>query len=184
VVIHPAIDAVRDLAVRKGLTADQIDQITLHVHPLVRELTGKTDPRTGLEGKFSVTFACSIALLDGRAGEAEFSDTAVRRDDVRALMAKIEVIPDPDVPHTQAGATALTGAGETVETWVDHARGTPGNRLSDDELRDKFHGLADDIIGRGRAERLADAAFSLGSTSRGTTGTVDAMLELTTPEKH
>ena len=55
VVIHPAIDAVRDLAVRKGLTADQIDRITLHVHPLVRELTGKTDPRTGLEGKFSVT---------------------------------------------------------------------------------------------------------------------------------
>ena len=103
----------------------------------------------------------------------------MRRDDVRALMAKIEVIPDPEVPHTQAGATALTRAGETVETWVDHARGTPGNRLSDDELSDKFHGLADDVIGRGRAERLADAAFSLR-----TTGTVDAMLELTTPEKH
>ena len=77
VVIHPAIDAVRDLAVRKGLTADRIEKIRLRVHPLVRELTGKTDPRTGLEGKFSVTFACSIALLDGRAGEAEFSDTAV-----------------------------------------------------------------------------------------------------------
>ena len=88
VVIHPAIDAVRDLAVRQGLTADRIESIKLHVHPLVRELTGKTDPRTGLEGKFSVTFACSIALLEGRAGEEEFSDTAVHRDDVRALMAQ------------------------------------------------------------------------------------------------
>ena len=179
VVIHPAIDAVRDLAVRKGLTADRIETIKLHVHPLVRELTGKTDPRTGLEGKFSVTFACSIALLDGEAGEAEFSDTAVHRTDVRALMARIEVVPDPDVPHTQAGATALTGDGETVETWVDHARGTPGNRLSDDELKDKFHGLADDVIGRDRADKLADAAFSLKSSE-----SIDAMLELTTPEKH
>jgi 2-methylcitrate dehydratase PrpD len=179
VVIHPAIDAVRDLAVRKGLGADRIDRIKLRVHPLVRELTGKTDPRTGLEGKFSVTFACSIALLDGRAGEAEFSDTAVYRKDVRALMAKIEVIPDADVPHTQARATALTSEGDTVETWVDHARGTPGNRLSDDELRDKFHGLADAVIGRDRAEKLADAAFSLESA-----GTIDAMLELTTPETH
>lgn len=179
VVIHPAIDAVRDLAVGNGLTADRIDAITLHVHPLVRELTGKADPRTGLEGKFSVTFACSIALLDGRAGEAEFSDEAVHRDDVRALMAKIEVIPDPEVPHTRAGATALTSAGETVKTWVDHARGTPGNRLTDDELREKFHGLADGVIGRDRAERLADAAFSLRSSS-----SVDAMLELTTPGRH
>jgi 2-methylcitrate dehydratase PrpD len=179
VVIHPAIDAVRDLAVRKGLTAERIDKITLRVHPLVQELTGKTDPRTGLEGKFSVTFACSIALLDGRAGEAEFSDMAVHRDDVRALMARIEVVPDAEVPHTQAGATAHTGDGAAVETWVDHARGTPGNRLSDDELREKFHGLADDVIGRDRAEKLAEAAFSLK-----TAGNVEAMIELTTPEKH
>jgi 2-methylcitrate dehydratase PrpD len=177
VVIHPAIDAVRDLAVRKGLTADRIESIKLHVHPLVRELTGKTDPRTGLEGKFSVTYACSIALLEGRAAEEQFSDESVHRGDVRALMAKIEVIPDAGVPHTQAGASALTGDGETVETWVDHARGTPGNRLTDDELRDKFHGLADSVIGRDRAERLADAAFSLK-----TGGDVDAMLELTTPQ--
>jgi 2-methylcitrate dehydratase PrpD len=176
VVIHPAIDAVRDLAVRKGLTADRIDGIKLHVHPLVRELTGKTDPRTGLEGKFSVTFACAIALLDGGAGEQEFSDAAVYRDDVRALMAKIEVVPDPAVPHTQAGATALIGAGETVKTWVDHARGTPGNRLTDDDLKEKFHGLADAVIGRDQAEQLAEAAFSLASS-----GSVDAMLELTTP---
>jgi 2-methylcitrate dehydratase PrpD len=178
VVIHPAVDAVRDLAVRKGLTAERIDTIRLRVHPLVQELTGKTDPRTGLEGKFSVTFACAIALLDGRAGEGEFSDTAVARPDVRALMARIEVAPDPEVPHTQAGATAMTGDGETVEIWVDHARGTPGNRLTDDELREKFHGLADGVIGRDQAEKLADAAFSLK-----TTGDVEAMLELTTPEK-
>jgi 2-methylcitrate dehydratase PrpD len=178
VVIHPAIDAVRDLAVRKGLTADRIDKIKLHVHPLVKELTRKTDPRTGLEGKFSVTFACSIALLDGRAGEAEFSDKAVHREDVRALMARIEVHPDAAVSHTQAGATAFTRGGETVETWVDQARGTPGNRLSDDELREKFHGLADDVIGRDRAESLADAAFSLQSG-----GSAEAMLALTTPAR-
>jgi hypothetical protein len=65
-----------------------------------------------------------------------------------------------------------------VKTWVDHARGTPGNRLTDHDLREKFHGLADAVIGRDRAETLADAAFSLGST-----GDVDALLELTTPER-
>ena len=43
----------------------------------------------------------------------------VHRDDVRALMAKIEVVPDPDVPHTQAGATALTlGTGSRAVAGV------------------------------------------------------------------
>jgi 2-methylcitrate dehydratase PrpD len=177
VVIHPAIDAVRDLAVRRGLAPDQISKIRLRVHPLVRELTGKTDPRTGLEGKFSVTFACAIALLDGRAGEAEFSDSAVARSDVRALMARIEIAPDSEVPHTQAGATALTADGATVETWVDHARGTPGNRLTDDELRDKFHGLVDGVLGAARATELADSVFALRETSD-----VNGLLALTAPE--
>jgi 2-methylcitrate dehydratase PrpD len=176
VVIHPAIDAVRDLAVRRGLDPQRIEKIRLRVHPLVLELTGKSDPRTGLEGKFSVTFACSIALQDGRAGKAEFSDTAVVRADVRDLMARIEVVPDAGVPHTQAGATALTDDGKTAETWVDHARGTPGNRVTDDELRNKFHGLADGVLGRDRADRLADAIFALHDD-----GDVEAMLALTTP---
>ena len=177
VVIHPAIDAVRDLSARHGFTADQIDEISLRVHPLVLELTGKTDPRTGLEGKFSVTFACAIALLEGRAGEAEFSDVAVARTDIRALMARMEVTADANVPHTQAGATALTTDGQTVQTWVDHARGTPGNRLTDDELADKFHGLADTALGSDRAVRLVDAVFSLQET-----GDVEGMLALTVPE--
>jgi 2-methylcitrate dehydratase PrpD len=176
VVIHPAIDAVRDLAARRGLTVDQIASITLRVHPLVLELTGKTDPRTGLEGKFSVTFACSIGLLRGRAGEAEFSDALVVDPDVRAVMSRIEVVADADVPHTQAGATAVTAAGDTVETWVDDARGTPGNRLSDDELRDKFFGLADSVIGHDAAERLADATFAIASS-----GTVADLLDRTVP---
>jgi 2-methylcitrate dehydratase PrpD len=176
VVIHPAIDAVRELAARKGLTADRIRSIKLRVHPLVLELTGKTDPRTGLEGKFSVTFACSIGLLRGRAGEAEFSDALVVDPEVRAVMARIEVVADPDVPHTQAGATAVTDDGATVDTWVDDARGTPGNRLSDDELRDKFFGLADEALGHERAERLADATFGLASS-----GDVDGLLALTVP---
>jgi 2-methylcitrate dehydratase PrpD len=177
VVIHPAIDAVRDLAVRRGLSGDRIDKITLRVHPLVPELTGKTDPRTGLEGKFSVTFACAIALLEGRASEAEFSDAAVARPDVRAVMSRIEVVPDSAVPHTQAGATAFTDDGQTAQTRVDHARGTPGNRLTDGELMEKFHGLADGVLGHDRAERLADATLSLNGI-----GDVDSVLALTTPE--
>jgi 2-methylcitrate dehydratase PrpD len=91
-------------------------------------------------------------------------------------MGRIEVVVDAGVPHTQAGATAVTDDGTVVDTWVDDARGTPGNSLSDDELREKFFGLADEAIGHERAERLADATFGLASS-----GDVDGLLALTVP---
>ena len=66
-----------------------IERIELKVHPLVLELTGKTAPRTGLEGKFSVYHACAAGILFGQAGEAEFSDAIVARADVIALRDRV-----------------------------------------------------------------------------------------------
>lgn len=176
VVIHPAIDAVRNLRVEEGLVPDEVERIELRVHPLVPELTGKTDPRTGLEGKFSVTFAAAIAMIDGRAAEQEFSDAAVRRTDVRELMARMVVLPDPDVAHTKARATATMHDGRVVRTVVDDARGTPGNRLTDAELAAKFHGLADSVLGEERATRLEQAVWSVESADD-----VAALVALSTP---
>ena len=177
VVIHPAIDAVRNLRVHEGLAGDDVKSIELRVHPLVAELTGKTDPRTGLEGKFSVTFACSIALLEGRAGEREFSDSYVRREDVRRLMSLFTVVPDPDVEHTRARARATRQDGSVVETRVDDARGTPGNRLSDAELAEKFHDLADPVIGAKQARRLEETVWSIAESDG-----VGELAKLATPD--
>lgn len=177
VVIHPAIDAVRNLSVEEGLTAEDIAAIELRVHPLVPELTGKKDPRTGLEGKFSVTFACSIALMEGRAAEQEFSDENVRRDDVRQLMARFSLVPDPSVEHTKARARATTHDGRVVEVVVDDARGTPGNRLSDADLADKFHALVDPVLGAEQGRRLEQAVWSIADADH-----VGDMLALTSPE--
>src|SRR3546814_14549155 len=60
-VIHPVIDACRDIA-GQGVAADAIAAVALHVHPLVVELTGKPTPTTGLEAKLSV-FHCAAATL-------------------------------------------------------------------------------------------------------------------------
>ncbi len=60
-----------------GLKAEDVRSIDLKVHPLVLELTGKTAPKTGLEGKFSVYHSCAAAIVHGRCGEHEYSDECV-----------------------------------------------------------------------------------------------------------
>src|SRR5450755_2392489 len=49
IVIHPSIDACVQLRER-GVSAEQVARIELRVHPLVLELTGRKEPRSGLEG--------------------------------------------------------------------------------------------------------------------------------------
>src|SRR6476620_11259035 len=50
IVIHPSIDACVQLR-QQGVDPEQIDHIDLRVHSLVLELTGKKEPKDGLQGK-------------------------------------------------------------------------------------------------------------------------------------
>jgi 2-methylcitrate dehydratase PrpD len=52
--IHPAIDAAIQLRNRYKIQPEQIKSIVFKGNPMVLELTGKKEPKTGLEGKFSV----------------------------------------------------------------------------------------------------------------------------------
>lgn len=155
VVAHPPIDAVRRLATEHGLSADEIDQIELRVNPLVVELTGKPEPRTGLEGKFSVVFCGAIAMIEGSAGPRQFTDAAVVRPDVVALRDRIHPVADETVSHSQAVATARLRDGRTVTVEVTAASGTPENRLTPEELRSKFDDLVVPLLGAGPAAEIA-----------------------------
>jgi 2-methylcitrate dehydratase PrpD len=176
VVTHPPIDTVRLLARDHAVRPEEVVDITIQVHPLVAELTGKTNPLTALEGKFSVQFACSIALLEGTARERQFSDANVHRPDVRSLMSRITVVPSPDVPHEAAIATARLTDGREVVVRVDAATGTPENRISDEELLEKFHDLVDPVLGAQQADALAEGVWSVDRAA-----TVDELVALAVP---
>jgi 2-methylcitrate dehydratase PrpD len=89
IVLHPAIDAAIQLRNQYQLTAEQIDHIDLRVNPQVLVLTGKKTPYAGLEGKFSIYHAVAVAVVEGAAGEKQFSERAVRDPVVVALRGKV-----------------------------------------------------------------------------------------------
>jgi 2-methylcitrate dehydratase PrpD len=161
VVTHPGIDAVRRLGTVHGVRPEDVERIELRVHPLVLELTGKTDPRTGLEGKFSIAFATAIALLEGTARQRQFTDEKVRRPVVMALRDRVQATADSDLSHTEAIATAYLKDGRSFYEHVTAATGTPENPISDAELREKFLDLVEPIIGLASGETLADAVGRL-----------------------
>ncbi|HXF77926.1 MAG TPA: MmgE/PrpD family protein [Usitatibacter sp.] len=161
IVIHPAIDAAIRLR-GEGVKAGEVERVDLRVHPLVLELTGKKEPQDGLQGKFSVYHGFAAGLIAGQAGEHEYDDDFVRRDDVVALRRKVVATVDPAIAEDAADVTVTLEGGRKAHVRVDHAIGSLERPLSDDALAAKFHSLADPVIGKDRSRAAIEACWNLG----------------------
>jgi 2-methylcitrate dehydratase PrpD len=161
VVLHPAIDAAIQLRNRFELKGEQIARIALRVNPLVLELTGKKTPNTGLDGKFSVYHAVAVALVEGAAGEHQFSDRAVRDPAVVTLRSKVVPKAERSVKPEQVDCQITLNDGRTVESRIEHATGSAEAPLSDGALEAKFLGLAEGILTRQQARHLLDACWNI-----------------------
>jgi 2-methylcitrate dehydratase PrpD len=164
IVIHPAIDAAVQLRER-GVRPEQIERIELRVHSLVLELTGKKEPKDGLEGKFSVYHGCAAGLIFGRAGEGEYDDAIVTRPDVDALRRKIVATIDDSIDEAAVDMTAVLSDGRRERVFVEHAIGSMQRPMSDAALEGKFHDLADGVIGAARTGELIQALWATGSSA-------------------
>jgi 2-methylcitrate dehydratase PrpD len=158
-VVHPVIDACIQLRDGNGLTADMIDRIEVAVHPRVMDITAIKDPKTGLEGKFSVYHAAAVAVVAGAAGEQQFSDEAVRATAIAQLRRLVSVTIDPALGKAQARVAILLKNGARPAVFVEHALGSVQNPMSDRMLEDKFRGLSEGILAPGKTDRLIDLCW-------------------------
>jgi 2-methylcitrate dehydratase PrpD len=165
IVIHPSIDGCVQLAQRHALRADMIERIDLGVHPLVLELTGKREPRTGLESKFSVFHACACAILFRRAGQREFTDEVVRSAEVVSLRSRVHAAVKPGVAEHQVDLRIQLKSGESFTLFVEHALGSLERPMTDAALEEKFRGLAQDILPEDQLTRLITACWRLGDSA-------------------
>jgi 2-methylcitrate dehydratase PrpD len=160
-VVHPVIDLCLRLRAEPGFSAGEVERVRLRVHPLVMDLTGKKEPTSGLEGKFSVFHAAAVALLDGAGGEAEFSDARVRASEVAELRRRVEAVVDEACGRTEAEVVVAVRGGAELRASTATPLGSLGNPMSDDGLGAKFLGLAAPVLGGEAAARLLGDAWRL-----------------------
>ena len=160
-VVHAVIDGCIELSQAHGLCADAIERVELQVNPIVLELTGKAQPRTGLEGKFSVYHAAAVALVKRMAGEAQFSDECVRMPEVVAVRNRVHATPDETIRKTEAKIRILLRDGSALDKHVEHALGTFERPLSDADIEAKFRGLVDGVLSPSRTDEMIRLAWNV-----------------------
>lgn len=163
--MHPTIDAVISLREEHRLRPEDVERIESRVHGYVSWVTAKERPRTGLEGKFSITHAAAVAVVDGAARLDQFTDARVNDPAVVRLRDRVSVTVDDALAKEAAVVTITLRDGRRLERAVEHNKGTPANPMSDTELEDKFLDLARPSLGSDGARELARLIWGLDGLS-------------------
>jgi 2-methylcitrate dehydratase PrpD len=148
---HRGMDGVLQLRRRLGFNAADLARLECHMPPGGMRVLIYPQPKTGLEGKFSLQYALAAGVLDGEYTLWSFTDEAVNRVPIRDLLARLCVREEPrcagDDPlletrssgsrgFVEVEAMLSDGRHETVR--VHQAPGHPSRELTWDDVAAKF----------------------------------------------
>jgi 2-methylcitrate dehydratase PrpD len=165
---HAGIDAALALRAELGLKPEEIESVVLGLPRSGMMLIGlpaekKADPRNVVDGQFSGPFVIACALATGAMGWDSYQ--LLQDAVVRGLLGKISCELDPEIeaefPANMSGKVSIAARGQSFVRKVVVPKGEPSNFLSEAELRAKFSGLAEAVLGSERTARLAAEVLAI-----------------------
>jgi 2-methylcitrate dehydratase PrpD len=148
---HRGMDGVLQLRQRLGFTAANLARLECRMPPGGMRVLIYPQPKTGLEGKFSLQYGLAAGVLDGQYTLWSFTDEAVNRTPIRDLLERVYVTEDPrcagDDPLLEARSSGSRGFVEVEATLSDgryetvrvhQAPGHPSRELTWADIGAKF----------------------------------------------
>jgi len=156
---HSIIDSTLELRRTHAITPEQVAEVTVGVGASVPRILIHSNPRSGLEAKFSGEFSAAAALCEGRVGIATFRDDKTEDPAIKAVMKRVRVVVDPEIPgegdqHVWTRVTLRLRDGREVGIAPRAVPGHPGSPLSLDQLREKFRDCARIVLPEDRVESV------------------------------
>ena len=144
---HPAIDATLDMMKEFNLLPDQIEKIEVHTYKLAVGSHDHIEIKGISSAKLSTPYAVALAIVKGSCGYADYNEDNLNDYWIKNLTRKVRVIEDDNLT---AQSPAVRGArvsiclknGEECEATCLYPKGEPENPLTQEELENKFRGLA------------------------------------------
>ncbi len=156
---HSIIDSALELRRTHKIAPEQIAEVTVGVHAAVPRILIHSNPRSGLEAKFSGEFSAAAALCEGRVGMATFRDDKTDDPGIVKLMKRVRLVVDPEIPgdmerHMWTRITVRFHDGREVAIAPRPVPGHPELPLSKDQLREKFMDCARLVLSEDRADTV------------------------------
>ena len=171
--IHPTLTAVDELRSKYQFDYKDIERVKVRTSKHVVDFfatpwEAKAAPASGPHGQHALPYAVAALIVDGVALLDQFTNEAVKRPHVLELSHKVFVEADPSIesddPEDEpAGVAIHLTDGTVLETESRGGKGSLSVPMSEAELIEKFHRLADPVLGLEVADQTEERLLALAS---------------------
>ena len=158
---HSPIEAAMAIVQKEKIEIQNIRSIDVHVSQMAPSAADKTEPKTGLEGKFSINYCVAHALLRGDTGMQAFTEEKVNDPEVQALMKKIKIIPEKDYDMMTAKVDIETNSDKVYSHISDVYKDAPLLDEKKAKIINKFMDLCAPVLGDKKTANVIESIFSL-----------------------
>jgi len=148
VALHPAIDAIFALKEQNRFGIADVEGVDVGVTRYTHDKLCYLEPKTGLEGKFSMPYTVARSLLDDNIGLETYTDDFVRDPKAQELTRRVTMY-----VHDGIESAWKTGSrpvhirirlrdGRVLERQIDISKGNPEVPMTGQELSQKFEDCA------------------------------------------
>ena len=162
---HASIDAA--LSLRVQLTNQLIQKIEIQLYSAAKDLCDNPAPATPFAAKFSLQYCVASALLRGHVQLSDFSQASISDPSIINLLPRIHVNVDNELerryPTEWPARVSITiDESKTIHELVKFPKGDPENPMTDREIGEKFHQLANSSGFGPQSEELENWVYGLG----------------------
>jgi len=166
---HTPISCVLDLVKSNDLRPEIIKEV--HIRTTARGADilsdpSKYDPHTKETADHSLPYCIAAAVAERQVTPLQFTMGKIMDPTIRAQLLKVKVVADAEIEKVfpalqRVGVKITTTDGRVFEKMMDFPKGDPRNPLSDWEIEEKFHALAEPIMGAERRKKLLESIWNL-----------------------
>ena len=164
---HQPISAALQVCQEKGWAGEDISEILVETTVRGADILSdpsKYKPETKETADHSLPYVIAAAVADGNVLPSSFSDEKLKDPRIWDLLGKIKVVADPEIDGMfpgvkRARVTITDNQGESHTAQVDHAKGSPQNPMSDEEIISKFKANTGEILSPEKQDQVIDLTW-------------------------
>ena len=166
---HQPITAALQVCKENQISAEQVAEVLVETTTRGADILSdpsKYHPKTKETADHSLPYVIAAAVADGHVLPDSFSEEKLVDPRIVTLLDKIKVVADPEIDALfpavkRARVQVTTISGEKFKVEVDHAKGSPQNPLSDEELISKFRANAEEQLTTEQQDQVIAATLNL-----------------------
>jgi 2-methylcitrate dehydratase PrpD len=165
---NSTLDVVLDLKRRYGISADEVERVTVRTFPTVKATVDNPLPENFTAAMLSMPYSVAVALLLGRVTPSEFEGEMWADPGLQSVMRKVHIEAAEEellragLAHDRGTMVSIVCKdGKRYDGSAKAPRGDPMFPFTDEDVLEKYRRLASSVFDSATVEAIATLVRSL-----------------------